>query len=261
MNNKGFSLVQFLMFAGALGAGAVVIMNLSQQQNQSRSSFETKFEILELKRTISSLLFDKGACGLTFSGASVGSSISRIKNVSNQNIYEVGKEYGHDTLEITGMRTRDKNQSLGGGVRLVDLEVSLRKTRDKTYIQNAMIQIPLKVYASSPTAPITNCQAEEDQFVFKNGDIMTGDLTTTNLTSRGHVVAANRVQGSLICTNGVCRTMDALALSNQSCPAGQYSRGINANGTQACQDFAFSCPVGYFIQTIHADGNVTCVNE
>lgn len=261
MNKNGFSLVQFLMFAGALGAGAVVIMNLSDQQNKSRSSFETKFESLELKRTISSLLFNKTACALTFSGASVGSAISAVKNSSNQIIYESGKQYAHNLLEITGMRTQDKNQSLGNGARVVDLIVSLKKTRAKSSAQDASFAIPLKVYAASANAPITNCQAEEDQFVFKGGDIMTGDLTTVNLSSRGHVVAGNSVRGSQICTGGICRTMDQLALSNQACPAGHYSRGINADGTQACQAFTYSCSPGFFIQAINADGTATCVKE
>lgn len=260
MNKNGFSLIQFLMFAGALGAGAVVVMNLSQQQNQSRSSFETKFEMLELKRSISSLLFDKGACALTFSGASVGSAIGSIKNSSNQVIYESGKQYAQNSLEISSFRTQDKNQSLGNGARIVDLVVSLRKVKSKG-VQNTTIAVPLKVYAASANAPITNCQSEEDQFVFKNGDVMTGDLTTPGLTSRGHVVAGNEVRGSQICTGATCRTMGELALSNQTCPVGQYSRGINADGTQACQAFAFSCSAGYFIQSINANGTATCVNE
>ncbi|WPU63712.1 hypothetical protein [Peredibacter starrii] len=261
MNKKGFSLVQFLMFAGALGAGAVVIMNLSEQQNQSRSTFETKFEVLELKRTISSLLYDKSACALTFTGASVGSVIPSVKNSSNQAIYEAGKKYAHDLVEITGMRTVDKNQSLGNGARVVDLVVSIRKLRSKAAVKDASFAVPLKVYASSQTGPITNCQAEEDQFVFKNGDVMTGELTTVGLTSRGHVVAGNNVSGSDICTAGTCRRMENLALSNQTCPPGQYSRGINADGTQACQAFTYSCSAGFFIQSINADGTATCVKE
>ena len=261
MNKKGFSLVQFLIFAGALGAGAVAIMNLSEQENHSRSNFETKFEILELKRTISSVLFDKSACALTFTGLSVGSPVTAIKNSSNQVVYESGKKYARNLLEITGMRTQDKNQSLGGGARIVDLNISIKKVRTKTAIQNTSISIPLKVYAASASAPITDCQAEEDQFVFKNGDIMTGELTTVGLTSKGHVVAGNRVTGSQICTAGTCRMMGELTLSNQTCPAGQYSRGINADGTQACQAFTYSCSPGFFIQAINTDGTATCVKE
>ena len=97
--------------------------------------------------------------------------------------------------------------------------------------------------------------------MFKNGDVMTGDLTTTGLTSRGHVVAGNEIRGSHICTGATCRTMGELARSNQTCPAGQYSRGINADGSQVCQAFAFSCDAGYFIQSINANGTATCVKE
>jgi hypothetical protein len=292
MNNKGFSLVEIAVAGGLLGGLALLGASVSKNMIQGQKSAETKMEELEMRRQIISLLSDRTACTNTFSGSTIGSEISSIKNVAAAVIFQTGSEYGNGSLKINSMTTTDTGQTFTDGTRSVNLTVSLTKLKTiSRQIKNPVI--PLRVRAASASSPISYCFADSEQivttsclaaggiwngsscsfdnlYVRKSGDSMAGDLTApqfngninattgTFLNSATMAIgtAGSKVTSPQFCTGSNCKAIGDLALSNQECPFGQVTTGVKADGLPNCR--ALQCPANQFFAGLDGASNPIC---
>ncbi len=317
----GFSLLEVIIAGSLLGAISLALMQMNSNMFKGQATAKVKMEEIELRRLMISVLAEKRACENTFSGISVGQSVSSIKTTNNSRMFEVGKSYGSNSLQLQSMTTRDKGE-VATGTRMIDLLVTTRKLQKQAYGADVKsFTIPLKVNALSATALVTSCYSDENaivsnatkeaclalggvwnvttssctlsSYVRKTGDTMTGNLslvglnasgnvnatgnitTSGNLNTAGSVVAgadltaSGRIQSSTtisaqgnittsqkICTNSNCKSLDELALANQSCPNGQVANGVKADGKPNCR--ALQCPGNQFFAGIDVSNNPVC---
>ncbi|WPU63713.1 prepilin-type N-terminal cleavage/methylation domain-containing protein [Peredibacter starrii] len=258
-NNKhGFSLVELMVVVAGMGGLLVLSMNLSSQFHQNQVSNDARFETLEMRRLVTTFLFEEKACSNTFSGKRIGDPVTEIKNAfpnGGKTVFDLAKN-GTSNVKVQSMRLILGDPNPDGTPNVV-LSVDFKKSKEKDRNHYAPILVPLKVNLN-PAGLVTSCRVNSDKFVLKSGDEMTGPLTTPSLVSTTGVVATLNVLAARFCTGSVCRAISELALNNQLCGANQISRGVRADGTLDCVDLQFSCGANQAIQAITSSGAVVC---
>lgn len=257
-NKSGFSLVELMVVVAGMGGLLVLSMNLTSQFNQNQVSSDAKFETLEIRRLVTTVLFEDKACNNTFFGKRIGDPVNEIKNAASsggKTVFDLAKN-GTSAVKVQRMRLIKADPNPDGSPNVV-LSIEFRKSKEQDSNRYPPVLIPLKVELSAGDV-VESCRVNSDKFVLKTGDEMTGPLTTPNLVSTGSVVATLNVLASNFCTGAVCRTIAQLALNNQLCGGNQISRGVNPDGTLNCVDLQFSCGSGQAIQAITNTGAVVC---
>ena len=161
--NRGFSMVAALVAFGMMGGLALLLANLTQQQQVVQKTIETEFEINSLYNFMRRTLYDPTACFTTLGVLQPivdGRSINAIRNKNAVDVVRVGREYGNKLIKVESMTLR--NVRIAGNVgetnRLgeVDLEVVLVKQSKaiKGYDKvSKMIPLSIKI---SPLAVLNN---------------------------------------------------------------------------------------------------------
>lgn len=241
-----------------MGGLLVLGMNLTSQFHQNQVSSDAKFETLDIRRLVTTFLFEDNACNNTFTGKRIGDPITEIKNAfpnGGKTVFDLTKN-GTSSVKVQSMRLIKADPNPDGTPNVV-LAIDFKKSKEKDRNQYPPVLIPLKVKLNAGDV-VSTCRVNSDKFVLKAGDEMTGPLTTPNLVSTNGVVATLNVLAANFCTGAVCRTIAELALNNQLCPANQISRGVRADGTLDCVDLQFTCNAGEAIQAITNTGAVVC---
>lgn len=290
----GFSLMEIMVAAGLLAVISVAVMQMNKTMSRGQATAEVKMEAIEIKRQVITLLSDKRACENTLVGKNLGSSVDVIKNSNDVDIFKVGEKYGDNALELAEVRITDDGD-LGGGMRQGKLYVKFNKLKKSAYGgSEKSFETLIKVKAAGATANIDECfddttgmisTANEasclaiggvwdsaagtctiSHFVKKSGDTMTGALTapqlnTDNIAVNGpatatEVTTTDKVTSPKFCSGTNCKGINELALSNQSCPAGQVSHGIKADGKIDCK--ALQCPSSQYFAGLDSSGNPVC---
>ncbi|WP_408096736.1 type II secretion system protein [Peredibacter sp. HCB2-198] len=259
-NKQGFSLVELMLVVGGMGALLVLAMNLTSQFHQNQVSSDARFEALEIRRLVTSILFEEGACKNTFEGKRIGDLITEIKNATpngGKTVFNVSK-MGSSAVKVQSMRLIKADPNPDGSPNVV-VTIDFEKSKEKDRNHYRPILIPLKVKLNASDV-VTTCRVNTDKFVLKTGDEMTGALTVPNLVSTSGVIATLNLYAANFCTGSVCRTIAQLALNNQLCPANEISRGFNSDGSLNCEPFSFSCGPDQGIRAITATGAVVCAD-
>lgn len=198
-NNKGFTLLEVVVATGLLGALALGVMSQMQLMSKGQKLAETRMEELEVRRMILTALADKVACQNTLAGKEIGQPLTQIKSANNSVLYEVGQNYGNNTLKISSITTQDLATTFADGVRLVYLIVNFQKLKSSA-TNNKSVNITFRVKAPTATGTISECYADTDsiiqqscassggtwssggctfsQYTLKAGDTISGTLTS-----------------------------------------------------------------------------------
>ena len=259
-NKQGFSLVEIMVVVAGMGGLLVLGMNLTSQFHQNQVTSDARFETLEMRRLITTVLFEETACSNTFSGKKINDPVTEIKNAfpnGGKTVLNISKT-GSSHVKIQSMKLIKTDPNPDGSPNVV-LSVEFTKSKEKDRNHYQPLLIPLKVKLNS-FEEVTSCRVNSDKFVLKAGDEMSGPLTTPSFISTTGILANLNVVAANFCTGFVCRAISELALNNQLCAANQISRGVRADGTLDCMDLQFSCNPGQGIQAITPDGGVVCAN-
>ncbi len=100
LNQSGFSMVEGAIGMGLLAGVAVLGMKLADMGNSSRGQQESKINSQSLTTQIKGYLDNVDACRITLSGidATVGGTVTEIKNKAGNTVFSVGKIYDGVTL-------------------------------------------------------------------------------------------------------------------------------------------------------------------
>lgn len=261
---KGLSLVELMIVIGALGGVALIVAQISKQQITNQVRSETKFENLELKRLISTTLYDRQACQKSFAGVNIGSTLNEIRNAAGSSLYKVGDVLS-GAIKITEFKTFHKLDN-GDGTHQMDLKVTLENQKKIATLNLPVLTIPLKVSATSPTGAITDCTTEGSHYVRKSGDTMSGDLIVetklgigiddpaARLDVAGGVKMANDTSACALKTEGTQRYNSTSKMMEFCNGTSWMPIGVNkelkcirimtkaVSGTLAAQ-----CPAGYIV--------------
>lgn len=290
----GFSLMEIMVAAGLLAVISVAVMQMNKTMSRGQATAEVKMEAIEIKRQVISTLSDKQACEHTLVGKNLGDNVDVIKNSNDVDLFRVGQKYGGNALELAEMKILDDGD-LGGGMRQGKLYVKFNKLKKSAYGgSERSFETLIKVKAAGASAVIDECfddttgvisTANESSclaiggvwdsatstctishFVKKSGDTMTGALTTPQLNTNNAtingpatattVTTTDKITSPQFCSGTNCKAINELALANQSCPAGQVSHGVKADGTLDCK--ALQCPSSQYFAGLDSSNNPIC---
>lgn len=293
-NSNGFSLMEIMVAAGLLAVISVAVMQMNKTMSRGQATAEVKMEAIEIKRQVITTLSDKRACEHTLKGRNLGDTIDVIKNSNNVDLFKVGNKYGNRALELAEIRIEDDGD-LGSGMRQGKLYVKFNSLKKAAYGgSEKSFETLIQVKAAGPTAIIDECFEDStgvistanettclaiggvwdsatstctiSHFVKKSGDTMTGALTTPqlntdNATINGPATATtvtttDKITAPQFCSGSNCKAINELALANQSCPAGQVSHGVKADGTLDCK--ALQCPSSQYFAGLDSSNNPIC---
>ena len=114
-NSKGFSLVQVMVSVGIMGGMAVMMMQLSENQNKQQKGIELKAEQGDVANIIRQTLRDKEACESTFLGMSPGDEIKEIRmnpDLSKPPFAKTGEKFKNYKVFIKSMNLLTRQEEL-----------------------------------------------------------------------------------------------------------------------------------------------------
>lgn len=198
---KGFSIVEVLVASALMGAVALGIAKLTQDQTKSTKTIESRFEITTTINEMTQLLSERDSCIATLGGRDAVSTdpatsilalyerpatppdIARFEaNASN-----TGPSYGNGTFKITSFRLSTANDGTNVGMvpltneGITNLYVAFYFGQNKTYSAQTLekkIRIQVKTVSDNDFT-IVDCVAVGgimDDYVNVIGDQMTGNL-------------------------------------------------------------------------------------
>ena len=202
-NNKGFSIVEVLVAAALMGALALAISKLTQDQLKSTRTVETRFEYNAILNGIREILGDRQSCKETFQGRNAetlaAGTVDRIKSykptipsptivdkyLANLN-YDLAPQYGAGgTIRILSYRLAAMGGLPGGSnIGTTNLYVKFAFGPDKTYSSSTIERkITLEVQTvSAANRNIVECNSTgaiadyDARYVDVSGDYMDGPL-------------------------------------------------------------------------------------
>ena len=168
-----------LVMAGLMGGLALLLANLSKQQNYIQKSTETHFEANALFDAIVRTLYDGEACKNTLGdGApvSAGRDIDEIRNRDNGVVFNKTDKYGNRLLRVESMTLRD--DQLSGTSGTVNLEVVLLKTSSvlKGY-KKVVRELPITVEVAAGGNNLVSCHHSIDNLDPKINSSMNNQVT------------------------------------------------------------------------------------
>ncbi len=267
-NQSGFSLSSVLVSAGLLGVIALGVVRLSKQSNQVSRDFMGKMDTTAVINQIRQHLSDKDNCTESFQGVNAingtGVSLLRIKNNTGSFIdrYPINTTVGQGGIKIMSFSLRDPGVAgddvdvATEGTTYLEVEFDIGKAAHRSRLVK---RITLKVNVDGSNN-VVDCSAlglstglwmqnpsDMTQIHYSGGSVGIGvtepevtldvvggiklaDEPNCNATLNGLM----KYDGSklLICEDATWRPVSNAA---QSCPAGQYLRGFNADGSLLCE--------------------------
>ena len=156
----GFSLVGSIVTAGMVGGLALLLANLSKQQQAVQKSTQTFFEVESLEKSMVRNLYNKGACKKTLNANSAtvvdGKSIDYIKNNRGEDIFQVNSVYGNRLLVIESMSLI--NTQITGTKGTVDLKVVLeKKSKAIQGYKKVVKKLPIMFNVTAGTTNLLSC--------------------------------------------------------------------------------------------------------
>jgi prepilin-type N-terminal cleavage/methylation domain-containing protein len=229
---KGMSLIEVMMVVALLGGLSLVAAQLMKNQNQMMTQTEAKSEELELYNQIRTILSRKEACEYSFQGQGLDTSVSTIKNATNQDAFAVGNIYGQRNLEITRIDLNNDNVPSGGGYGEAILEIETKRLKKKEGQKIITKEIMLQVQTDS-SDNVVECFSESSNTVKTAKDEMCQSLGGTfdqdnNLCD----LSDAQIQAEQYCIDDNCRT----SFEQQTCPDDQVMKGLNSDGSLICED-------------------------
>lgn len=175
LSQSGFTLVEVLIAAAALGGLALVATQLTSDVDKTKKHFEVSTEITQIKTAISSMLAGNASCKNTFLNLDVtnANTITHIRDGGNNSRYTSDSAQTHfplynNKIHITQMRTTAATLSdvPPGRMGKMDLEITFHKVntiddanpRLRTFKggQNIVERIPIAI-ATDMDDRITDC--------------------------------------------------------------------------------------------------------
>lgn len=116
---SGFSLLEVLIAAAAMGGLALIATQLTSDVDKTKKHFETSTDMTGIKSNIGSMLVGSESCKNTFSGLSLATlprSVPNVRNSSNSIVYSTGVEIGKTNIKINSFNIVSKSlNNLGAG--------------------------------------------------------------------------------------------------------------------------------------------------
>ena len=117
-NDRGFSIVQGLAVAAALGGVSLALLQQNKISNQQSRTASTSIAVLELQGQIQNYLLMDTACKLSLQSAQLPTDlmekpISSIKNELDVDVFVVGETYLNNQVQITDMTFVRSSSSKG----------------------------------------------------------------------------------------------------------------------------------------------------
>jgi hypothetical protein len=138
-NEQGMSLVSMMVAIGLTGVLAVILMNLSEQQNKQHKKSLLDGELTEVYAQFNLVINQRDSCGSTFIGLQKGDTLKEFRYSfdANQDPFaEVGKPFRSTTLILKSMKI------------LTDAEMTAKNIpippKDKQGYTNAVLEIVME---------------------------------------------------------------------------------------------------------------------
>ena len=161
---RGFSMVASLVAAGMMGAMALMLAELTRQQQAVQKTTETYFEVNSLFNLIVRTLYDGNACNETLViGQSIndGRNIDFIRNKNGGVVVNTTDLYGNRLLRIESMTLT--NTRITGTSGEVDLKVVIKKmSKGVKGYDKASKTLPLSVQVASGGTNLIKCHHTTD---------------------------------------------------------------------------------------------------
>lgn len=131
LSQAGFTLVEVLIAAAALGGLALVATQLTSDVDKTKKHFEVTTEITSIKTTIASTMYSSIACNNTFGGQDITGNITipSIRNSANTPLYSAGTSYYNNKIRINSFTvvSRTLTNSGTGKVGTFTLRIAFEK--------------------------------------------------------------------------------------------------------------------------------------
>ena len=173
-------MVASLIAAGMIGALAVLLAELTRQQNIVQKKTETYFEVNSLFGLMVRTLYDGEACNQTLvigDPISDGRTIASIKNRDGGVVINTIDKYGNGLLKVESMTL--KNSDIRGTSGTVDFEVVIKKLSKglKGYDKVTKL-LPLSVEVGSGGSNLVKCHHTTDHLSTIVRDMLEPQATT-----------------------------------------------------------------------------------
>lgn len=220
---SGFTLVEVLIAAAALGGLALVATQLSSDADKTKKHFEVSTEITQIKSAISTMLMGAAACRNTLQGLNVSgaNTITEIRDGGNVVRYSSNpgspqfKLY-NNKINITSIRTLAPSPALTtlstGKMGKIELEITFHKVNTISATdpklkffkggQNVVEKIPIAITTNSSdviTSCFTDLLSAQQTICEKFGgsfDVNTANCTLSAYPGIGTPTTINTVDGN-----------------------------------------------------------------
>lgn len=293
LTQKGFSMLQALMLAGAIGGASLVALKQSQTTNKQIRSNQAELAVDELTNQIQSALLNIESCTNSFQGLNVSpngfKAPEEIKTADNKVLFRTGVNYLNNEVALNWIRlARGTDDSA-----VVSFEVQRVGIKDGRGIGGDRIRKSVTIHGRWSTGnDLLSCYANDgasvDQAVEATLNRLCSDganglfrlngkgCETVPQISTGSgdpnlgVTRFDPVDTVLSCgpnevltgininpTTGVLeKVCGAAVIIPQSCPNNSLIR-MNSDGSMSCVTAA--CPTGSVFNGIQANGSPNCL--
>ncbi|MCB9060438.1 MAG: hypothetical protein H6622_02815 [Halobacteriovoraceae bacterium] len=271
---RGFSLAEIMISLGLMGAFGFIILDYMAIVQKNTKKDSEDFKVDYTVRIMQQLLYSKEKCDIIITNSDGTLDPSSL---NFENLTEKAHHY-KEGMNIADNISLDKIQAnfsgdVGRSVVKVDLEfnkglqkkwtkqiafqVSKNSTDnkvsclsyDKDLINNSAIE-KFCLMASGVADPACTLSNLSDNFrkrlselicemINQNGSIELSNEKCKTIDLNGHIFARN-IDDKKVCANtnsGECREI----FQNESCPGGQFLKGINTRGEIVCGSLGQSC--------------------
>ena len=148
LGNNGFSVVGILISAGIVSGLALVLANITKQQQIVKKRTEAYFEVSNLSYLIQRTLENEEACTQTLGAGTIikdEAEWSSIKNKDGEDVVVKGNDYGDRLLKVKTLVA--KNVQISGQTGEIDLEITFKKLGSAAKNKNDLVskKYPLSV--------------------------------------------------------------------------------------------------------------------
>ena len=216
--NRAVSLTEVLVAMGMVGGLSLGYLQISSDHDKSQKKIEAGFEIDMLIMDMTQVLSNERACANTLgSDLAEGRDIAVIKNSAGQVVFQKGKKYGQNLIQIKSMKMANLDTT-GDGFGNVEVLVTFEKTtKSRLGKREEVRSIPLPIRAA-PDRVV--CYPTDGSMLVAQSDIkmMCDSLGGTFKNISGHGVKC------------------VMPFVNKFCP--EYVIGFTEDGQLDCGTFS-----------------------
>ena len=228
---RGFSIINVMMAAGMMGGLALLLAQMTKQQQEAQKQAETGVEVTALSQRIVRTLYDGKACLKTLEGGTTPRIISATNSFAIDSILN---KNGQPIIKTMGL---DPNITYGNRL----LKVSSIKLL-KPVISGGQAEAELEVVMRRESSAYKGQKTIAKRFPLTlNLDIATSQLISCAATSEAQTQAVCTSLGGK--WNGATGKCDAVTYPGQSCGAGEAMTGIDGRGDVVCMQVSSATSV------------------